>query len=99
MFSLVRDDSMTKVEIKKRISVVLLGSALGLGVMVPGNIYPSRALAKVSADKPDKGKKDPPPATVPEPFGMGDLLIVLAVAAVGCWTLVRFNVLRVDFDR
>ena len=98
---------MTRVEIKKWISVVLLGSALGLGVMVPGNVYPSRALAKVSADKPEKGKadkpekgkKDPPPATVPEPFGMGDQLIVLAVAAAGYWTLVRFNVLRVDFDR
>ena len=89
---------MTRVEIKKWISVVLLGSALGLGVMVPGNVYPSRALAKVSADKPDKRKKNPP-VPVPEPFGMGDQLIVLAVAAAGCWTLVRFNVLRVDFDR
>ena len=98
---------MTRVEIKRRMIVVLLGFALGLGVVVPDSMYPSRALAKVSADKPEKGKadkpekgkKDPPPATVPEPFGMGDLLIVLAVAAVGCWTLVRFNVLRVDFDR
>ena len=89
---------MAKVEIKKWIRVVLLGFALGLSVMVPGNICPSRALAKVSADKPHKRKKDPP-VPVPEPFGMGDQLIVLAVAAAGCWTLVRFNVLRVDFDR
>jgi hypothetical protein len=98
MFSLAREDSMTKVEIRKWIRVVLLGFALGLGGVVPGNMYPSRALAKVSADKPEKRKKDPP-VTVPEPFGMGDLLIVLAVAAAGCWTLVRFNVLRASLDR
>ena len=89
---------MTKVEIKKWMMVVLLGFALGLGVVVPGSTYPSRALAKVSAEKPDKHKKHPP-VSVPEPFGMGDLLIVLAVAGAGCWTLARFNVLRVDFDR
>ena len=89
---------MTRVEIKKWISVVLLGSALGLGVMVPGNVYPSRALAKVSADKPEKHKKDPP-ISVPEPFGIRDLLIVLAVAGVGGWTLARFNVLRANFER
>ena len=89
---------MTKVEIKKWIRIVLLGFALGLGGVVPGNMYPSRALAKVSADKPDKRKKNPP-VPVPEPFGIGDLLIVLVVAAAGRWTLVRCNVLRVDFDR
>ena len=89
---------MAKVEIKKWIRVVLLGFAIGLGGVVSGNMYPSRALAKVSADEPEKRKKDPP-VPVPEPFGLGDLLVVLAVAAAGCWTLVRFNVLRVDFDR
>jgi hypothetical protein len=88
---------MTKVEIKRRMMVVMLGFALGLGV-VPGSTYPSRALAKVSADKPEKHKKDPP-ISVPEPFGIRDLLIVLAVVGVGGWTLARFNVLRVNFER
>ena len=89
---------MTKVEIKKWIRVVLLGFALGLSVMVPGNICPSRALAKVSADKPEKHKKDQP-VSVPEPFGIRDLLIVLALAGVGGWTLARFKVLRANFER
>jgi hypothetical protein len=89
---------MTKVEIKRRMIVVLLGFALGLGVVVPDSMYPSRALAKVSADKPEKHKKDPP-VSVPEPFGIRDLLIVLAVAGVGGWTLARFNVLRANFER
>ena len=96
---------MTKVEIKRRMMVVLLGFALGLGVVVPGSTYPSRALAKESADKPEKHEKHKkqPPVSVPEPFGirdlLRDLLIVLAVAGVGGWTLARFNVLRANFER
>jgi hypothetical protein len=89
---------MTKVEIKKWMMVVLLGFALSLGVIVPGSTYPRHALASVSGDKPDKPKKHPP-VSVPEHFGTGDLLIVFAVAGVGCWTLIRFNVLRVRLDR
>ena len=89
---------MTRVEIKRRMMVVLLRFAFGLGVVVPNSTYPSRALAKVSADKPEKRKKDPP-VPVPEPFGIRDLLIVLAVAGVGGWTLARFNVLRANFER
>ena len=81
--------------------VVLLGFALGLGVVMPGSTYPSRALAKVSADKPEKHEKHKkqPPVSVPEPFGIRDLLIVLAVAGVGGWTLARCNVLRANFER
>jgi len=89
---------MTRVEIKRRMMVVRLGLALSLGVLVPGSMYPSRALAKLSADKPEKHKKDPP-VSVPEPFGIRDLLIVLAVAGVGGWTLARFSVLRANFER
>jgi hypothetical protein len=89
---------MTKVEIKRRMMVALLEFALGLGVVVPGSTYPSRALAKVSADKPEKHKKDQP-VSVPEPFGIRDLLIVLALAGVGGWTLARFKVLRANFER
>ena len=89
---------MTRVEIKRQMMVVRLGLALSLGVVVPGSMYPSRALAKLSADKPEKHKKDPP-VSVPEPFGIRDLLIVLAVAGVGGWTLAHFNVLRANFER
>jgi hypothetical protein len=93
-----KEDSVTKVEIEKWMMVVLLGFALSLGVIVPGSTYPSRALASVSTDKPDKPEKHPP-VSVPEHFGTGDLLIVLAAAGVGCWTLIRVNVLRVRRDR
>ena len=58
----------------------------------------------MSADKPEKHEKHEKhekqtPVSVPEPFGIRDLLIVLAVAGVGGWTLVRFNVLRANFER
>ena len=59
--------------------------------------FSSRALAKVRADKPDKRKKDRP-VSVPESFGMGSLLIVLAVAGVGYWALARSNGVMAHFD-